>query len=539
VATVLPALNVPTAKSATDETGWTSLASMPTERGHFGVAVVSGKIYAIGGLNGNGVLNTVEEYNPVTNIWTPKAPMPISRSDFAIAVYHDKIYVIGGVVGNGFVGNNEVYTPASNTWETKSSMPTPRGALSASVVNDQIYLVGGKKYSGTTPFWRETDINEVYSPANDTWSTKKSIPSAVEGYTSAAVNNKIYFIGGFKQLSTQDNQAIVNSNQIYDPQTDQWSFGTIMPTVSTYGAAAATEGFMAPVRIYVIGGFSSGIISGVTSMLDPDKNSWAFADPMPTAREYLSVTVINDVLYALGGFDGVNWLNTNERYKPFGYGVVAPIIQITSPENKTYTNVSIAYTVNRGIDWIAYSLDNEANVTLNSNTQLIGLAQGEHNIIIYANDSVDNMGSSNTVFFSIDTLPPTIDLLTPQNQTYSATDIQLSFKLNEAVSYLAYSLDGQEKVPIIGNITLPAVSNGSHRLTVYANDTLGNAGSETVYFNIATFPTLTLVAVLATVTIVLASAYIIFKRRKPSSKEEVKQKEKEPKEPLQDTYRWL
>lgn len=526
---VLTALNVPTAKSATDESVWTSLTPMSVPRGEFGVATVGGKIYAIGGINENGALNTVEEYNPVTDRWTPKAPMPISRSDFAIAVYQDKIYIIGGAVGHGYVGNNEVYTPASNTWETKSSMPTPRGDLCASVINDQIYLIGGKRYSSASPFWSGTGLNEVYNPANDTWSTKTSMPIAVEGCSSAVVNGKIYVIGGSKQPSTQDTAVVINSNQVYDTQTDQWSKGATTSNVGIYGAAAATDGFMAPVRVYAIGGFESGSISDGTSLYDPDRNSWDSSIPMPTAREYLSLAVISDVLYAVGGFDGEKWLGANEEFKPVGYGAVPPRIQITSPDNGTYTNVSIAYTANRGIQWAGYSLDNQANVTLKSNTEFSSLAQGEHSLTIFANDSAGNMGSSNTVLFSIDTLPPTIDFLSPKNQTYSETDIQLTFKLNEAANYTAYSLDGQGKVEIIGNITLPALSDGSHHLTIYAIDELGNAGSQTVYFKIATFPIITVVAILATATIALASGYIFFKHRKTSGKrEETKQNEKQP-----------
>ncbi len=62
---------------------------------------------------------------------------------------------------------------------------------------------------------------------------------------------------------------------------------------------------------------------------------------MPTPRAYLAVAVVNDVLYAIGGFDGQNWLNTIEQYKPVGYGTVPPKIQITSPENKTYSEVTL------------------------------------------------------------------------------------------------------------------------------------------------------------------------------------------------------
>jgi hypothetical protein len=168
---------------------------------------------------------------------------------------------------------------------------------------------------------------------------------------------------------------------------------------------------------------------------------------------------------------------------------------------------------------MGYSLDNHPNITLTSEPTLSGLSQGAHNVTIYANDSLGNMGSSNTVFFSVDTLPPIIDILLPQNQSYDSTDIQLTFSVNENVTYLAYRLDGQEKQAIAGNVTLAALANGSHTLTLYATDEVGNSGQKSVAFNIAPFPIVLLVAVIAIVTIVLAGGYLLVKRKKPSKKE--------------------
>jgi hypothetical protein len=130
------------------------------------------------------------------------------------------------------------------------------------------------------------------------------------------------------------------------------------------------------------------------------------------------------------------------------------------------------------------------------------------------------MGSSNTVFFSTDTIAPNIVIMLPQNQSYDVIDIQLTFTINENVTYLAYSLDNQEKVTIIGNVTLPALSDGSHRLTVYATDEMGNSASKTLYFNIAPFPMIAVAAASAIITIALAAGYLFFKRRKSNDKEE-------------------
>jgi hypothetical protein len=517
---VLPALNLPSAQAqaSKNQNSWASLAPLPTARGELGVAVADGDIYAIGGFNGNSQLNVNEEYTPSTNTWTSKSPMPTARSGFAIAVYNDKIYCIGGTVGNNeYVGNNEAYDPLTDTWQTEASMPTPRADLSASVVNGKIYLIGGEVYSNTSPNYVETNVNEVYNPATNTWSTAAPLPSAVYGYASAAINGEIYIIGGSKNSGTAGTNVFVNSNQVYNPQTNSWSLGANLPSSATYGAAATTEGFLAPPLLYLIGGFFVDSFINTVQVYDAGNNSWGTGASMPAARAYLGVAVLNDVLYAIGGFDGINWLNTVEQYTPIGYGTAPPQIQITSPENKTYSKVTLSYTVDRSTSWTGYSLDNQANVTIKGNTELFNLSQGAHSIIVYANDSSGNMGRSNKVFFSVDSLPPNIVIILPQNQSYGSTDIQLVFSLNKNATWLAYSLDGEKNVTIIGNVTLPALTNGSHRLTVYATDEYGNNGSETVYFNIAPFPTLTVVGVAASITIVLAGGYLLIPRKKSVS----------------------
>jgi N-acetylneuraminic acid mutarotase len=305
------------------EDSWETKVSMPTERHRVGVAVVNGKIYAIGGNQNSEILSVNQEYDPVTNTWSNKKAMPTPRTNFGIAVVENKIYVIGGETGEGYVstGVNEVYDPATDSWETKTSMPTPRSALEANVVDGKIYLVGGTQ-----------NVNEVYDPATDAWETKSSMPTGVRYYASAVVNNKIYFIGG----------AINGTlNQIYDPETDTWSFGASLPVGVDSAAAGATTGTMAPQKIYVIGGKQNLDAVNFNQVYDPETDTWSTGEPLPTRRFGLGVAVVNDSLYAIGGvlgwFEPVTALN--EQYTPFGYGTEtspSPSPSFSSPsENNT------------------------------------------------------------------------------------------------------------------------------------------------------------------------------------------------------------
>jgi N-acetylneuraminic acid mutarotase len=507
------------------ENSWTAKSPMHTARGGLGVAVVNDKIYAIGGSNNATQLGVTEEYNPVTDTWTTKASMPTPRSGFAVAVYQNKIYCIGGTTGDsdnfvsGLTGVTEVYDPATDTWTTKASMPTPRADLCAGVVNNSIYCIGGKKYWGFDPFYSELNITEVYNPANNTWTTKSDMPIPVFGCSSAVLNGKIYVIGGSRHFQLGPELATAAANQVYDPENDTWSLREHLPFAESYGAAAATSGVTAPKRIYFVGGSNETTYNPVPYVYNPALDAWSTDASIATPCIYLGLAVVDDVLYAIGGFDGENWLDVTEQYTPLGYGSVPPNLQVLSPENKTYTsnNLTLVLSVNRPTTWIGYSLDDKANVTTTGDTELNELAEGEHTLTVYVNDTFGNQVSSTPVQFSVDTLAPQIIVFSPENKTYGATDIQSVFTVNEPVSWMGYSLDGEDNVTVTANVTLAVLSTGSHHITFYAIDLVGNTGaSRTVYFEISPFPTVLVVAIAVIITITAATTYLYLKRKKRS-----------------------
>jgi N-acetylneuraminic acid mutarotase len=491
---------------------------MPTNRGGLGLAVVSGKIYAIGGSNDNGELALNEMYDPALNKWYTKTSMPTARMGFALAVYENKIYVIGGSVGDSFTGNVEVYDPISNTWQTKASMPTPRADMAASIIDGKIYLIGGKTYSSVSPYFSQTDINQVYDIQTNTWTTNSSMPAALHGYASTVIGTKIYLIGGSKQ-SISGIDSSVNTLQIYDTQNDTWTTGKSLIYTSSYGAAVVTSGIVAPAKIYYIGGYSSGTFSDKTQIYDIENDSWSEGPKMSTSRAYLGLTVLNDVIYAIGGFDGANWLNSNEEFKPVGYGKIPPTVEILSPENKTYKTITVDYRINKDVSWAGFSLDNGPNMTLSGNPEITNISDGQHFLMVFANDTLGNMGTSQRVYFSIDNTAPNITLLMPLEETYSAADVPLTLFIDEPIAQLSYSLDDQPPISITGNITLPALPDGNHKIVVQAVDELGNSGiSDEVSFVISTFPTFWVATAITSSIIILASGYLFIKRDKPNDK---------------------
>jgi hypothetical protein len=94
-----------------------------------------------------------------------------------------------------------------------------------------------------------------------------------------------------------------------------------------------------------------------------------------------------------------------------------------------------------------------------------------------------------------DTTPPTIKLLLPENgQTYPPDEVPLTFFADSSTVRLWYSIDDQGNFTLSGNMTLPTLTEGTHKITVYGQDQNYNtAGTEpttfltqTIYITVAT-----------------------------------------------------
>jgi len=141
------------------------------------------------------------------------------------------------------------------------------------------------------------------------------------------------------------------------------------------------------------------------------------------SRQGFGVTVVNDTMYVIGGYNMspldylpqpdsrgsiyeggiITYYDTVDAYTPFGYGAVPPIVSLVSPQNVNYSSseVSLNYTVNKPVDLTRYSLDGKENVTITGNKTISGLSNGLHNITVYAQDTFGNIGSSQTISFTI------------------------------------------------------------------------------------------------------------------------------------------
>ena len=169
-----------------------------------------GLIYAIGGLNNTGgSVSTVEVYDCIQDKWRLAESMITTRSRVAVAVLQGKLYAIGGYNGLERLSTVEVFEPDRRVWRKVSSISKPRSALGSAVLNNKLFVCGG--YDGL----QSSDTVEMYEPKTDKWSIIGSMNKHRSASGICQFDSKIFAAGG------HDGYRIFDSVECYDTQTDK------------------------------------------------------------------------------------------------------------------------------------------------------------------------------------------------------------------------------------------------------------------------------------------------------------------------------
>lgn len=83
----------------------------------------------------------------------------------------------------------------THEWTHRAPMPTPREGFAVAAINDRIYAIGGVVYNGVDPAFSLPTVEE-YNPVSDTWSTKAPMPTRRACLGAAVVYGKLYAMGG-------------------------------------------------------------------------------------------------------------------------------------------------------------------------------------------------------------------------------------------------------------------------------------------------------------------------------------------------------
>ncbi|XP_041040096.1 kelch-like protein 7 isoform X2 [Carcharodon carcharias] len=152
---------------------WHTKPSMLTPRCSHGMVEAKGLIYVCGGSLGNNVsgrvLNSCEVYNPATESWTELAAMLEARKNHGLVFVNDRIYAVGGQNGLGGLDSIEYYDIKMNDWKMVSTMPWKGVTVKCAAVGPIIYVLAGFQGVG-----RLGHILE-YNTETDKWTTNSKV----------------------------------------------------------------------------------------------------------------------------------------------------------------------------------------------------------------------------------------------------------------------------------------------------------------------------------------------------------------------------
>ena len=156
--------------------GWRTSAPLPVARHHLGGAALGGKVYAVGGQQGDdpttGHVADVHAYDWVTNTWSPVASLPLARSHVASSTFvgpGNKLFVVGGST-NSTADSNALsdvmsYDPVTRTWTRREWMPGLRSGSVARFLTNRLIVTTGSSNPG--------------SPQSSTWTHLLAVTSTL------------------------------------------------------------------------------------------------------------------------------------------------------------------------------------------------------------------------------------------------------------------------------------------------------------------------------------------------------------------------
>ncbi len=177
----------------------------------------------------------------------------------------------------------------------------------------------------------------------------------------------------------------------------------------------------------------------------------------------------------------------------FGYGYGrSPSSGDYATGNQTFGS-GYGYASGSGYSWAGGNSELLYTVTWNITSgasagsytaYLEAFAQNGDNSRIYRSKS----GDSASFTISSDGTAPNVNVNAPTNTTYGSLPITVNVTTNESAEWCAWNLDGGSNTTMSGSGTswtgsVSTITQGTHRLYVYCNDSAGNMGSNSsIYF---------------------------------------------------------
>lgn len=276
-------------------------SDMISARQHFQALVLDdGRVLVAGGAASKSAghrgvaINSVEIFDPETEVWTAAAPMPIRREAFQMLMLNDgRILAMGGLGGApensawAILSDCHVYDPATDIWTAIPSMYTSRTSFTATLLDDNRVLVAG----GYGPGQHRC---EIYDPESNSWTEVAPFLVGGTGQHIAVPlsDGRVLRTGGWPGPQQW--------SEIYDPVSNEWrtTIGQMNERRYAHQAVTLPDG-----RVMIVGGANSSTTSlNSCESFDPVSESWENVQALPQPSAEFSLLLLpNDQTLVIGG----------------------------------------------------------------------------------------------------------------------------------------------------------------------------------------------------------------------------------------------
>ena len=301
-----------------------SLGSMLQSRvSHSATLMQDGRVLVVGGMDeGFNPLRTAEVFETATNRWTAAGEMRQARTEHSATLLKDgRVMVTGGMNENiQLIGTTEVFDPKTGQWSEVESMRTVRrGHFTLPLPDGKVAVVGGvgQTLGGLGILANIAAVGallstEIYDPDSDTWSWGSDMFEGHSGGLAVVLKDgRVLIAGGYNQAEG------LASSEVFDPSVNRW-----MRTSSMVRKTFANSATVLPDgSVLFTGGFGmsrakGGIVPG-SEVFDPESNEWRKAPDTVQGRMGHTITLLPDGrVITIGGSTAGGPVNTAEYMEP-------------------------------------------------------------------------------------------------------------------------------------------------------------------------------------------------------------------------------
>ena len=162
-----------------------------------------------------------------------------------------------------------------------------------------------------------------YDPSQDKWTTLP--PPPVVYFGVGQVSGKLVTVGGMKMSHNLPNYELY----MYDERSQKWK--QTIPPIPTARYSPSVLSLQS--ALVVAGGYTVSSYTAAVEIFRSNISQWYRTDPLPTVCSDISLVVIGNTCYALGGYNGV-YLNQAL------YASIDDLLGTAVPANQTTHNGS-------------------------------------------------------------------------------------------------------------------------------------------------------------------------------------------------------